>query len=43
MIRARALRAREKLLSKLPVTGESLYGSVFFAPAGTKICTVSYE
>jgi hypothetical protein len=28
MIRARALRAREKLLSKLPVTGELLRGSL---------------
>ena len=28
MIRARALRAREKLLSKLPVTGQLLRGSL---------------
>src|SRR5271157_5186752 len=28
MIRARALRARQKLLSKLPVTGELLRGSL---------------
>ena len=28
MVRARALRAREKLLSKLPVTGELLRGSL---------------
>jgi hypothetical protein len=31
MIRARALRARQKLLSKLPVTGELLRGSLLAA------------
>jgi hypothetical protein len=42
MIRARALRAREKLLSKLPVTGELLRGSLLERTI-EGICELNHE
>ncbi len=43
MIRERTLRARQKLVSKLPVTGEILRGSVSYAGGRTRQISVRRE